>query len=174
MPRRDQAPKPRGRRPRVALILVKAAVDLDYRCCLRSLHDHVITVADKAAGIDEPAPAALRAITRLAAARPSRRPTPTERYQLVDRWDTRLADITVDQGVLADVRVRLPGAIVIVDRFQLIKKANEMVDAARCRDGDPNPWRSMRLSSRIGTLALARPTQNRGTPLGEQEEPLMR
>ncbi len=50
-------------------------------------------------------------------------------------WRDQITHVAIDMSTVyaRAVRLGLPGAIVIVDRFHLVKKANEMVDAVRRR-----------------------------------------
>ena len=166
---------PRAKASMAAEVLDKdrsvAAVAGDYQCGWHTVHDHVITVADRALDT-EPAPVVVLGIdeTRRGKAKWETDDATGQRIW-VDRWDTGLVDIIGDQGLLAQVngrnsaavidwlatqeptwraqithvaidlsavyaravRLGLPGAVVIVDRFHLVKKANDMVDAVRRR-----------------------------------------
>jgi transposase len=50
-------------------------------------------------------------------------------------WRAQITHVAIDLSVVyaRAVRLGLPGAVVIVDRFHLVKKANDMVDAVRRR-----------------------------------------
>lgn len=50
-------------------------------------------------------------------------------------WRDRITHVAIDMSVVyaRAVRLGLPGAILIVDRFHLVKKANDMLDAVRRR-----------------------------------------
>ena len=50
-------------------------------------------------------------------------------------WRTQITHVAIDMSAVyaRAVRLGLPGAVVIVDRFHLVKKANDMLDAVRRR-----------------------------------------
>ncbi len=115
-----------------------AAVAGDYRCGWHTVYDEVITVADEALQA-EPAPVRVLGIDQT---RRGKAKWETDAAAVIDwlaqrepGWSAQITHVAIDLSVVyaRAVRLGLPRAIVIVDRFHLVKKANDMVDAVRRR-----------------------------------------